>query len=405
MRYAHADRMFSYPRSFSNDQLCVAKMAKKHSEMDEDLPSEAEEQHLLGENDDEDESPLEDREKEPKYLKNLTEVLTNMSTSMLEMTQSLNRTNRGKTSDLGERPAKKQKRHESRVDENESDGSDVEHLLQSTEPPADSATVGEASVPCAQLEHDALLSEISQDFDQEEDFGLAINQQLADIINKRRSSKLNEAKLKEKMEKYFQPANCDKLAVPRVNAEIWDKLDNKTKHHDLRSVSIQKSMAKVGAILALSTETLVQMRAKQLPDVDKLVKLNTDALALLGHISCELSMRRRDAIKPNLHKDYSSLCASHVPVTSFLFGDNLQTRLKDIRASNKISKTTIPEIFNHAKGRGRSSASWSNINTGTDNRQRRGPHFLSKGRHWKQHPPKSPFQSKKDSQTKNAQWQ
>ena len=101
MRYAHADRMFSCPRSFSNDQLCVAKMAKKHSEMDEDLPSEAEEQHLLGENDDEDESPLEDREKEPKYLKKLTEVLTNMSTSMLEMTQSLNRMNRGKTSDFG----------------------------------------------------------------------------------------------------------------------------------------------------------------------------------------------------------------------------------------------------------------------------------------------------------------
>ena len=43
--------------------------------------------------------------------------------------------------------------------EAESDASDGEHLLNTTEPPADSATEGEASVECARLEHDALLSE------------------------------------------------------------------------------------------------------------------------------------------------------------------------------------------------------------------------------------------------------
>jgi hypothetical protein len=43
------------------------------------------------------------------------------------------------------------------------------------------------------------------------------------------------------------------------------------------------------------------------------------------------------------------MCASHVPVTSFLFGYNLQTRLNDIRASNKISKTTVPEKYAKAK--------------------------------------------------------
>ncbi len=398
VRYAHADRVFSCPRSFTSDQLCKENMARKSSGIEEILPSEIEERDLLDENEEDDESKH--GEAMPKVLRDLSKVLTNMSSSMLSiMEQSIKRMNCGEMSDSEEPAVKKRKRRDEQEDEAESDASDGEHLLNTTEPPADSATEGEASVECARLEHDALLSEISQDFDKEEDLGPNINQQLADIINKRWSTKLNEVKIKEKMEKYFQPANCDKLIVPCVNAEIWDKLDNKTKHHDLRSASIQKSMAKVGAILALSTETLVQMRQKKLPEVDKLVKLNTDALALLGHTSCELSMRRRDAIKPNLHKDYSSLCAPHVPVTSFLFGDNLQTRLNDIRASNKISKTTVPERFkNQAKGRSRFSTSWSNNNSGTDNRQRRGNPFLSKGRHWKQ-------QSKKDSQPRNAQWQ
>ena len=66
----------------------------------------------------------------------------------------------------------------------------------SEEQPVDLATEGESGVPCARLEHDALLSVISHDFDKEEDVGPKINQQLADIVNTRWSTKLNEAKIK-----------------------------------------------------------------------------------------------------------------------------------------------------------------------------------------------------------------
>ena len=48
---------------------------------------------------------------------------------------------------------------------------------------------------------------------------------------------------------------------------------------------------------------------QNLPEaVDQLVTMNTDALALLGHTMYELSLRRGDAIKLHLHKDYASLC-------------------------------------------------------------------------------------------------
>ena len=85
------------------------------------------------------------------------------------------------------------------------------------------------------------------------------------------------------------------------------------------SASIQKSMAKVGTILVQSTEIeiLVQMRQKNLPEVDKLVELNTDALGLLGHTSCKLSMTHATQLNLNLRKVCNSLCASHAPVTSF----------------------------------------------------------------------------------------
>lgn len=93
----------------------------------------------------------------------------------------------------------------------------------------------------SRVEQDALLSEISKDFAQEDDIGANINQQLADIVNKRWSSKLNDTKQKEKMDKYSRPENCEKLIVPRVNAEIWDKLSQKAKHHDLRATIRSKN--------------------------------------------------------------------------------------------------------------------------------------------------------------------
>ena len=155
------------------------------------------------------------------------------------------------------------------------------------------------------------------------------------------------------MEKYSRPSNCEKLIVPRVNAEIWDKLDNKTKHNDLRATSMQKILPKVGSILTFNTDKLLQMRNAPSPDVDQLITMNTDALALLGHTMCELSMRRPDPIRPNLNNDYSSLFASHVPVTTYLFGDNLQTQINDIRTSNTISRAAMPQRFDKVRPYGR----------------------------------------------------
>ena len=67
----------------------------------------------------------------------------------------------------------------------------------------------------------------------------------------------------EKMKTTVGQETATSFIVARVNTEIWDKLDNKTRRQDFRASSIQKSMVKVGAILALSTETLVQLRQKK----------------------------------------------------------------------------------------------------------------------------------------------
>ena len=75
-------------------------------------------------------------------------------------------------------------------------------------------------------------------------------------------------------------------------------------------------------------------------DLDEMVGFHTDALALLGHSQYELSMKRREAIRPSLKRECAALCSPNVPVTSLLFGDDLQQQLNNIKASHKISQVS-----------------------------------------------------------------
>ena len=87
-------------------------------------------------------------------------------------------------------------------------------------------------------------------------------------------------------------------------------------------------------------------------------------------------------MKPHLNKDYASLCASHVPVTALLFGNDLQTQLNNIRASNWVSTTAVGNRHKNVKGR--PSRNYQKF-------ERRGKPFLLKGPQWNWKPPQKPF--------------
>ncbi len=90
-------------------------------------------------------------------------------------------------------------------------------------------------------------------------------------------------------------------------------------------------------------ETEVLLKTKSDPNrlkIDDLVQMSTDAVALLSHRSHELAQRRCEIIKPHLHRDYTEVCSQEAPVTSLLFGDDLQTELK----THSATKLVIPQI-------------------------------------------------------------
>ena len=190
---------------------------------------------------------------------------------------------------------------------------------------------------------DEFLESLSKSFEEKEETPQPVEDKLESIITKRWHQKLTEKQLKEKAEKYTRPENCKTLLAPRVNKEIWAKLERKARGEDLKISQPQKVLASAGSAIAQSTQLLLKTHAEnKAVNVEELIRMNADSLALLGHVSGDLAQLRRDNIRPHLSEDFYSLCSSQVPVTDYLFGneDDLQTRITNITASNKISRAT-----------------------------------------------------------------
>ena len=95
--------------------------------------------------------------------------------------------------------------------------------------------------------------------------------------------------------------------------------------------------------------------------LDKLWKLTEDSLCCLGAANWELVQRRREALKPQISKDYAHLCAQKVKFTDSLFGDDVTKQIKDITDDNKVTHKLLdknrswhrPSHANRGSGRGR----------------------------------------------------
>ena len=215
-------------------------------------------------------------------------------------------------------------------------------------------------------EEDTLLEAIVQSVNETEKTDAKISERLAKLVENRWLNKPSDGQLKEKTEKYVRPANFDNFITPKVNPEMWERLDRQTRGRDLKLSTLQSTNTKVGYICTNATELLLQARREnKSPDIEQLIRMHTDALGLLGHISFKISQRRRDTIRPNLNKEYATLCASRVLITKMLFGDELQTQLNHIRASNKISNTTSSQGGNKGYSKQRGSSYLGSHSTST----------------------------------------
>ena len=92
-----------------------------------------------------------------------------------------------------------------------------------------------------------------------------------------------------------------------------------------------------------------------MPSKGQIINQLVDGVLLMANANIELDLRRREALKPELHTSYRYLCAPSNPITTERFGDNLPKAVKDITDTNRITSKLSRETKQSFK-RSRSDA-------------------------------------------------
>lgn len=204
---------------------------------------------------------------------------------------------------------------------------------------------------------------LAEEFSVAEKTSPAIDANLADIVKSLLTEKLSKDKLTEVQNKYLRPENCTNLVAPKVNKHIWQQLRQETRNSDSAFQKAQSLvLSGLYAILQLCNSSSGDQR-----------NVLTHTAVLLLSANRELNLKRRDLIRPDLNKQYASLCNPSTPVSSFLFGDDLNKEVEELTKSQKLSSKVTPKKrmepykvpaargmrgrgrFSQSAGRGRSS--------------------------------------------------
>ena len=183
------------------------------------------------------------------------------------------------------------------------------------------------------------------------------------------NEKLPKEKLNEVQAKYLRPENCTNLVAPKINKQIWQQLRQETRNTD--------SAFHKGQSLLISGLYVVLQMCNSSSGEQKNALTHTAVLLLSANR--DLNLKRRDLIRPDLNKQYASLCNPSTTISTFLFGDDLNKEVEELTKSNKLSNKVTPKqrmepykvpggrgmrgrgCVSHIPGRGRDSRSTSSF--------------------------------------------
>ena len=119
------------------------------------------------------------------------------------------------------------------------------------------------------------------------------------------------------MDQYPLPNNCESLAVPKVNPEVWEKMTPPTRSKDIKSQKLENFLSKAMISVGILTEKIVKEKGNEHPKEDNpkakenhstsMAKITLDAIRFIGQAQQELHHLRRIEIKPDLNPEYRQL--------------------------------------------------------------------------------------------------
>ncbi|XP_065053490.1 uncharacterized protein LOC135682499 [Rhopilema esculentum] len=151
----------------------------------------------------------------------------------------------------------------------------------------------------SEMENEALLTSIDKALLPSTEKGPPISAQLAKIIDGKFGTEFDLSKRKEILDKYHSPENCQTLFSPKINPEIWGKLNPNSKRNDIKLSVLQDGLIKATSAVSVAV---------------------SDLLFACFNWSRKLTFKRRDSPRPHLSAKFKQVCSRNVKLGNFIFG-------------------------------------------------------------------------------------
>ena len=167
----------------------------------------------------------------------------------------------------------------------------------------------------------------------------AIESKIAQLVDNMLTGDLSSETVKERVEKYPPPVNCEHLLVTTVNEEIWDLMSRKTRSIDLAfQRTLEPLIQGLSPLTNLAGNLVAAKQQGKTPEPRQILEKVMDSIAILSHTNWKLNMKRRELIKPDLNPPYTRLRKEDIKPSAKLFGDDLPKHLKDMAEAKKVGQ-------------------------------------------------------------------
>ncbi|CAC5422082.1 unnamed protein product [Mytilus coruscus] len=176
----------------------------------------------------------------------------------------------------------------------------------------------------------------------EEKAGPKINDELASVVNDGLRKKAKQNKVDELTKKYAKPENVHSLTVPKINLGIWSQMSVPNRMNDVKLQKIQNLLGKAACpMLYLMDLFLSKSQTNDglsREEVQSATQLCKDAYQMTQVTYADITFRRRALIQAEIQPKYKALCKDDVPVTDFLFGNDIKDKVKEMDAEYTVGK-------------------------------------------------------------------
>ncbi len=185
------------------------------------------------------------------------------------------------------------------------------------------------------------MDELLIDVEKNCDFGPEITASVASSFLKTVNRPLSKESKSKLCEGIKIPTNCKEFASPKVNPEIWKMLPSNAKLSDVKHQQNQQALATGLSAFSIIADLIISKKSEMPKEiVSTVVKLSIDAANILGDQLQQQNFKRKMEIKKYLNSDYAGICSTQIPQSEWLFGDDINERLKTSKATSNLIKNT-----------------------------------------------------------------